>query len=156
MAISSPEGVISKGDVRRLFGLVDARPPAFDTGGVRFLALLTGLALAAGVLGVAGAQAAAPPTLRIVPGPSLVVAGTGFVPQTVVVVRVGGPDAARVARVRSGRTGRIRAAFPGLTTCSASAVTARGVRDRFARVPVAWFVRECPPPPPLAPGPTLG
>ena len=29
------------------------------------------------------------------------------------------------------------------------ATTATGAR---ARVPAAWFVRECPPPPPLAPG----
>ena len=123
---------------------------------MRFLALLAGLALAVGVLGVARAEAAASPTLRIVPGQSLVVAGTGFVPRTVVVLRVGGPDVARVARVRSGRTGQFRATFPSLTTCSVSSVTARGARDRFARVPVAWFVRECPPPPPLAPGPSLG
>ena len=105
-------------------------------------------------VGAADASAAAP-TLRVVPGPSLIVSGGGFLPRTMVVLRLQGPDIKRVTRVRSGRNGRFLVRF-ALETCSLTAVTATGVRNRTARVPTAWFVRECPPPPPLAPGGNLG
>jgi hypothetical protein len=31
-------------------------------------------------------------------------------------------------------------------------VTARTIGGALVRVPPPWFIRECPPPPPLAPG----
>lgn len=105
--------------------------------------------VAAGVI-CAGAESAATPTLRVAPGPSLTLAGAGFVPRTVVVLRLKGPSVARLARVRSGRGGGFLVRF-AVDGCSVTTVTAVGVGSRTARVPTAWFVRECPPPPPLAP-----
>ena len=98
---------------------------------------------------------AAGPALRIVPGPSLAVAGTGFVPRTIVLVRLKGPDVARLVRVRSGRNGGFLVRF-AIENCSLTAITATGTRNRSARIPTPWFVRECPPPPPLDPAVSLG
>ena len=100
---------------------------------------------------------AAGPALRIVPGPSLAVAGTGFVPRTIVLLRLKGPDVARLVRVRSGRNGGFLVRF-AIENCSLTAITAAGTQNRSARIPTPWFVRECPPPPPLDPSvdPDLG
>jgi hypothetical protein len=123
----------------------------FDTPDVRIaLASLLSACLAA-LLGVGDADAATP-TIRVVPGPTLVVSGAGFVPRTFVRVRLAGPGIDRVVRVRSGRLGGFLARF-ALEKCSLTAITASGMGSRGARVPPSWFVRECPPPPPLAPGP---
>jgi hypothetical protein len=100
---------------------------------------------------VSGEIRAAAPTVRVVPGPSLAISGTGFVPRTLVRVRLVGHGIERVVRVRSGPTGGFLARF-ALEKCSLTAITASGIRSRSARVPTPWFVRECPPPPPLAPG----
>jgi hypothetical protein len=118
------------------------------------IAVVTMLAmgLAAALAATAGA---AGPTLRVVPGPSLTVQGTGFVPRTLVRLRVTSTGAVvRTAVVRTGAKGGFVTRFPLLEMCSATRITAAGVRDRLARVPTAWFVRECPPPPPLDPAPS--
>ena len=107
-------------------------------------------ACVAGLLGSADARAAAP-TLRVVSGPSLTIAGAGFVPRTMVRVRLIGPSTERTVRVRTGPAGGFVARF-ALERCSLTAITASGLGSRSARVPTTWFVRECPPPPPLAPG----
>jgi len=95
---------------------------------------------------------AAGPTLRVVPGPALAVQGAGFVPRTTVRVRLTGEGVVlRVAVVRTGPRGGFVVRFSALESCSATSITATGARERQARVPTAWFVRECPPPPPLDP-----
>ena len=111
---------------------------------MRTIGLLAPLVLVALALGVGDARAGAP-TLRVVPGPSLAVAGTGFVPRTVVVLRLNGPAVARVVRVTSGRRGGFLVRF-ALEKCSLTTITASGIRSRSARIPLPWFVRECPPP----------
>jgi hypothetical protein len=128
--------------------------PAFDTRRMRTIGLLALVVLIALALGVGDARAGAP-TLRVVPGPSLAVAGTGFVPRTVVVLRLNGPAVERVVRVTSGRRGGFLVRF-ALEKCSLTTITASGIRSRSARIPLPWFVRECPPPPPLAPAASVG
>jgi hypothetical protein len=124
----------------------------FDTPIVRVVVVVVALIAAclAGLLDAGDARAAAP-TLRVVSGPSLAIAGTGFVPRTMVRVRLVGPSTERTVRVRTGPAGGFVARF-ALERCSLTAITASGLASRSARVPTTWFVRECPPPPPLAPG----
>lgn len=98
---------------------------------------------------LAPSAAARGPTLRVVPGPALAVAGQGFVPRTLVRVRLTrAGDVVRAVWVRAGSRGGFLVRFPALETCSVTLVSASGARERRARVPAAWFVRECPPPPP--------
>jgi hypothetical protein len=115
------------------------------------------LAFALGVVLLA-ASASAPaspleaPTLRVGVGPQLTLVGVGFPPRARLSVRVDGPGLTRRASVRASSRGRFVLRFAGLERCSidrATAITPSGAR---VRVPTAWFVRECPPPPPLAPG----
>lgn len=97
-----------------------------------------------------GTASAATPTLRVVTAPTLTVQGAGFVPRTLVRLRlVQAGDVIRSVRVRAGSRGGFLVRFPALEACSVSAITAWGAGERRARVPAAWFVRECPPPPPL-------
>ena len=103
---------------------------------------------------LASTATAATPTVRVVTAPSLTVRGTGFVPRTIVRLRlVRAGDVVRSVRVRAGSRGGFLVRFPALEACSVTAITASGQRERRARVPAAWFVRECPPPPPLGPAP---
>jgi len=118
------------------------------------IAVVTVLAICAGALWASTAVAAAP-TLRIVPGLSLTVQGAGFLPRSLVRLRVTDSGSVlRVVSVRTGSRGGFLVRFAALETCSPTAITATGPGVRQARVPLAWFVRECPPPPPLDPAPT--
>lgn len=138
--------------VRKLYGTAVDPAATFDTPHMRIAGVSLLVACVAALLATADVRAAGP-TLRTVPGPSLAVAGTGFVPRTIVLLRLKGPDVARLVRVRSGRNGGFLVRF-AVANCALTSVTATGVRGRVARVPIAWFVRECPPPPPLDPAPT--
>jgi hypothetical protein len=137
-------------DVRMLFGTASRTVQAFDTPSMRLAAAsLLAICVAVALAPTAGA---AGPTLRVVPGPSLAVQGAGFVPQTLVRLRLtGSGHVLRVVLVRAGTRGGFLVRFPALERCSPSLITATGTRERQARVPAAWFVRECPPPPPLDP-----
>jgi len=118
------------------------------------IAIVTVGAICAGTL-LASTAMAATPTLRVTPGPSLTVQGAGFVPRSLVRLRVTDSGAVlRMVTVRAGARGGFLVRFPSLETCSPTAITATGPGVRPARVPTAWFVRECPPPPPLAPAPS--
>jgi hypothetical protein len=97
------------------------------------------------------ASTSAVPALRLGPGPSLTVVGNGFVPRALVRVRVVGAGIDRRASVRAGSGGAFVVRFAGLERCSVDGITATAAGAR-ARVPTPWLVRECPPPPPLAPG----
>ena len=90
--------------VRKLYGTGFDRAATFDTPHMRIAAASLLVTCVAALLATADVRAAGP-ALRIVPGPSLAVAGTGFVPRTIVLVRLKGPDVARLVRVRSGRNG---------------------------------------------------
>jgi hypothetical protein len=107
--------------------------------------------LAAGLTAALAPTAeAAAPTLRVVPGPALAVQGTGFVPRTLVRLRLTQPgEVVRAVWVRTGSRGGFLVRFPALEPCSVGQITASGARTLRARVPTAWLVRECPPPPPL-------
>jgi hypothetical protein len=98
------------------------------------------------------AAAASSPSLRVVPGPALTIAGAGFVPRTLVRLRLTSSGRVlRILSVRTGGRGGFHVRFPALEACSPTLITAAGAGGRLARVPAAWFVRECPPPPPLEP-----
>ena len=110
--------------------------------------------LVAALLALSGsaASAASSPSLRVVPGPTLALAGAGFVPRTLVRLRITSTGhVLRVASVRTGARGGFLVRFPALEPCSPTLVVASGIDGRRARVPTVWFVRECPPPPPLDP-----
>ena len=113
-----------------------------------------GLIVASAAVASASALAAtaAVPVIRVAPGTSLTVAGTGFAPRALVRVHVVGSGVDRRASVRAGEKGSFVARFAGIARCSVDEVTATTAAGARARVPAAWFVRECPPPPPLAPG----
>jgi len=92
------------------------------------------------------------PTLRIGNGPFMVLVGSGFAPRSLVRVRVTGNDIDRRASIRANLRGSFVTRFPGLDRCAVKQVTARTTSGMLVRVPPPWFIRECPPPPPLAPG----
>jgi hypothetical protein len=98
------------------------------------------------------ARAGAAPTLRIGPTNGLSVIGTGFRPQALVTLHIVGAGVERRATVRAGARGGFVHRFPGLERCTPDLVIARTANGVSARVPIPWFIRECPPPPPLAPG----
>ena len=111
--------------------------------------------LVSGVLAAlaGGAGGAAPgPTLRVATGPSLVIVGAGFEPRTVVRLRVTGLGVDRGATVRASGRGSFTVLFDGLGSCSILQATATARNGTRARVPIPRFLRECPPPPPLATG----
>ena len=94
------------------------------------------------------AAASSSPSLRVVPGPTLTIAGAGFVPRALVRLRLTSSGRVlRILSVRTGGRGGFLVRFPALETCSPTLITASGAGGRLARVPAAWFVRECPPPP---------
>ena len=92
------------------------------------------------------------PTLRIGNGQFMVLVGSGFAPRSLVRVRVTGNGIDRRASIRANLRGAFLTRFPGLDRCAVKQVTARTIGGVLVRVPPPWFIRECPPPPPLAPG----
>ena len=88
----------------------------------------------------------------------LTILGTGFAPRTLVRIRVEvrASETVRTTTARAGGQGGFVARFAGLQRCSPREVTAIAANGRRVRVPGAWFVRECPPGPPLAPGTPVG
>lgn len=145
------------GAVRNLYGTCPAGTDRVDTAFVRIVA-------AALSLGILAAAAASPsgavdrPAIRLVAGPELTIAGTGFAPRATVRVRVDvrASETVKTAVVRTGGRGGFVVRFAGLEPCSPREVTATGAGGLRARIPAAWFVRECPPgPPPLAPSPSV-
>jgi hypothetical protein len=93
------------------------------------------------------------PALRVGTGPSLAIVGTGFAPRSVVRLHLVGPGIDRRSTVRAGARGGFFVSFAGYGRCSVDAVTAIAPNGVRTRVPTPWFVRECPPPPPLQPAP---
>ena len=116
----------------------------------RTLALLVAAAVAV-ALASTSAGAAAAPTLRIGPTNDLSVVGSGFRPGMLVRIQLVGPDLDRRATVRAGARGGFTFRFRGVERCAARSVIARATNGAGARVPPPWFVRECPPPPPIQP-----
>lgn len=100
----------------------------------------------------APAASATPPTLKIGMSTNLSVVGSGFKPRVLVTLRVVFPGVTRTAQVRTSRQGAFTFQFIGIERCAPDLVTARTATGSGARVSPVWFVRECPPPPPLQPG----
>ena len=92
------------------------------------------------------------PTLRVGNGPFMVLVGSGFAPRSLVRVRVTGNGIDRRASVRTNLRGRLRHPLARSRPLTVKQATARTIGGVLARVPPPWFIRECPPPPPLAPG----
>lgn len=114
--------------------------------------LIVVCAIVAAPTASATAAPTAKPTIRIAPGHTLGVTGVGFAPRAVVRIRVVGAGIDRRAYVRANAQGGFMFRFAALERCSVDEVIATTAAGARARVPAAWFVRECPPPPPLAPG----
>ena len=121
--------------------------------GMRTLALLVAAAAALALAsGAAVSSAGTGPTLRIGSTNDLSVVGSGFRPGILVRIQLVGPGLDRRATVRAGVRGGFAFRFHGVGRCAARSVIARATNGAAARVPPPWFVRECPPPPPLQPG----
>jgi len=118
----------------------------------RTLALLVAAAVALALASTTGAAAGTAPTLRIGPTNDLSVVGSGFRPGILVRIQLIGFGLDRRATVRAGARGGFTFLFRGVARCEARSVIARATNGAGARVPVPWFIRECPPPPPLQPG----
>lgn len=101
---------------------------------------------------IATAATAAAPVIRVAPGHTLGITGVGFAPQALVRIRVVGAGINRRANVRANARGAFMIRFAAIGRCSVDEVIATTAAGARARIPAAWFVRECPPPPPLAPG----
>lgn len=115
---------------------------------VSALAVVSLVTVPGGTAGLAGAA----PTLRVGNTQFITLVGAGFAPRSVVRVRVTGAGIDRAASVRANLRGGFIARFRDVERCSVRLATARAAGGTSARVPPPWFVRECPPPPPLAPG----
>jgi hypothetical protein len=113
--------------------------------------LLGAAAVAAGLASIS-ATAATGPSLRIGSNNELSVVGRGFRPGTVVRIQLVGPALDRRATVRTGPRGGFTLLFPGIARCAPSSVIARAANGVSVRVPPPFFLRDCPPPPPLPPG----
>ena len=108
------------------------------------------VAVSAGAGSTAASSGA--PTLRVGNGQFLVLVGSGFAPRSRVRVRVTGPGVDRRTSVRASIGGSFLTRFNGIDPCSVQEATASAIiGGARARVPRSWFLRECPPPPPLAP-----
>ena len=120
------------------------------------IALVSAVALVALVAVPGGAATVSAsggtPTLRIGNAPFMVLVGSGFAPRSLVRVHVTGNGIERRASIRANLRGYFVTRFPGLDRCAVKQATARTIGGTLARVPPPWFARECPPPPPLAPG----
>ncbi len=116
--------------------------------------MLIGAVVAVSVFGGAtSAAAVTSPTLRVGTTSNLSLIGTGFKPRVLVTLRVVSPGGTRKATVRTGVRGGFTFRFPGVERCVPDLVTARATNGALASIPIVWFVRECPPPPPpLQPG----
>ena len=100
-----------------------------------------------------GVASSSIPTLRIGNGPFLVLVGSGFAPRSLVRVHVTGKGIDRRTSIRANMGGSFVTRFHGFDRCAVKQATASTiVGGALARVPPPWFIRECPPPPPLAPG----
>ena len=120
---------------------------------IALVSAFTAVALVAVSPGDATAAAAGgAPTLRVGNGQFIVLVGSGFVPRSLVRLRVTGNGIDRRASIRANLRGGFVMRFPGLDRCSVKQATARTIGGALVRVPPPWFIRECPPPPPLAPG----
>ena len=116
------------------------------------LALLVAAAVAAALAGTTAATTSATgPTLRIGPTGDLSVVGSGFRPGILVRIQLIGPALDRRTSVRAGARGGFMLRFRGVERCAPRSVTARASNGAGARVPLPWFIRECPPGPPLQP-----
>src|SRR5262245_25905371 len=119
------------------------------------IALVSALAVVSLVAVPGGTAAPATggvPTLRVGNAQFLTLVGAGFAPRSLVRVRVTGTGIDRHASVRANLRGGFVARFLDVDRCSVRLATARVADRLLARVPPPWFARECPPPPPLAPG----
>jgi hypothetical protein len=120
------------------------------------IALASALAVVALAAGPGGAATLAgsggTPTLRVGNGQFITLVGAGFAPRSLVRVRVTGLGVDRRASIRADVRGRFVTRFPGIERCSVKQATAIPAGGALVRVPPPWFIRECPPPPPLAPG----
>jgi hypothetical protein len=121
------------------------------------IALVSALAAVSLVAAPGGAAtpaaAGGSPALRVGNTQFMSVVGSGFAPRSLVRVRVTGFGMDRSVSVRANLRGGFLARFPEVDRCSVRLATARTPRGLLARIPPSWFARECPPPPPLAPGP---
>ena len=119
---------------------------------IALVSVLAAVALVAVPAGAgSGAASSDAPTLRVGNGEFLVLVGSGFAPRSLVRVRVTGPGVDRRTSVRASIGGRFVTRFTGIERCSVKEATASAFGGARARVPRPWFLRECPPPPPLAP-----
>lgn len=109
-------------------------------------------AIVATATSTALAATTASPSIRVAPGHTLGIAGTGFAPRALVRIRVVGGGIDRRVYARANANGAFLFRFAAIEPCSVDQVVATTATGARARVPAAWFVRECPPPPPLAPG----
>jgi len=116
----------------------------------RVIVAATGCTVA--LVGLGPAEAKVAPKLHVGTTPTLSVVGTGFAPRVFVTVRIAAPGLLRTAKTRTGSLGGFTLRFPLLERCAPVSVTARTANGIAARVPVAWFTRECVPPPPVQPG----
>jgi hypothetical protein len=114
--------------------------------------------LVTGALLGTGSPAGAPngAVLTVAPAAQLTLSGAGFAPGVRVTVTLAGLEQPRRKVVRASARGRFTVRFAGLGRCSITGATAVAGDGGRARVPPAWFVRRCPPPPPLDPAPTTG
>ena len=112
--------------------------------------------IVSGALAAAGSAAVdagtVQPRLRVGGDPVLTVIGSGFPARASVRVHVTGPGVDRRVAVRAGARGVFAVRFVELARCAPREITAVTRSGARARVPAPWFVRECPPPPPLDPG----
>ena len=139
--------------VRNLFGRRFDLDAVVNTLLMRPLVRLTLVcAIVAATTSTALAATNAVPLIRVAPGHNLGVTGVGFAPRALVRIRVVGAGIDRRAYVRANAQGAFLLRFTAIERCSVDEVTATTAAGTRARVPAAWFVRECPPPPPLAPG----
>ena len=115
------------------------------------VASLVSVCVAVVLAPTAGATTA--PTLRVIPGSTPSIQGTGFVPRTIVRLRVTGSGVVlRLILVRSGSGGGFSVKLPIGSSCGVTVVNAAGAGTRHARV-ATGLARQCPPPPPIrAPG----
>ena len=113
------------------------------------IALASLASVCVAVVGAPTVGATTAPKLQVVPGSMLSIQGTGFVPRTVVRLRVTGSGVVlRMFLVRSGPGGGFSVRLPLGQSCGMTVVNAAGTGNRHARV-ATGLARPCPPPPPI-------
>lgn len=116
-------------------------------------ALRLAIPLAACIAAIVAAlpsAAASKPSLRLVAGATIELAGRGFDARERVRVRVEVAGERSVRRTRATRSGSFRVAFPGLSFDPCSGMSAVATGRSGTRATLKRAPRECPPP--LAPG----